>query len=140
MMFPFYKSFAAVMQGAIFALCALCASAEDAKGAASPVHMPALKATDVTPDVTTNLAAIAEQRLSIEAAQKLVLDQFQLDSKACWQRFAVNDCLAKARQLKYQQLAPLDQREVQLNALQRDLKERERQQRLMDKAPSKASS
>jgi hypothetical protein len=33
----------------------------------------------------------------------------------------------------------LDQREVVLNAKQRELKERERQQRLMDKAPPKAS-
>ena len=100
--------------------------------------------TTPTPDLgvetPTELAAIATQRLVIEADKKIVLDQFQIESKACWQVFAVNDCLAKARRLKYQQLAPLDQREVVLNAKHRELKERERQQRLLDKAPPKASS
>jgi hypothetical protein len=91
-------------------------------------------------DTATELAAIAAQRLAIEADKKIVLDQFQLASKACWQVFAVNDCLAKAKRIKYQQLAPLDQREVVLNAKQRELKELERQQRLLDKAPPKASS
>ncbi len=100
--------------------------------------------TTPTPDLgvetATELAAIAAQRLVIEADKKIVLDQFQIESKACWQVFAVNDCLAKARRLKYQQLAPLDHREVVLNANHRELKERERQQRLLDKAPPKASS
>jgi hypothetical protein len=100
--------------------------------------------TTPTPDLgvetATELAAIAAQRLVIEADKKIVLDQFQIESKACWQVFAVNDCLANARRLKYQQLAPLDQREVVLNAKHRELKERERQQRLLDKAPPKASS
>ncbi len=91
-------------------------------------------------DVTALLAAISAQRLAIEADKKTVLDQFQVASQSCWQEFAVNDCLSKARRLKYQQLAPLDQREVALNAKQRELKELERQQRLMGKAPSKASS
>lgn len=91
-------------------------------------------------ETATEFAAIAAQRLAIEADKKIVLDQFQIESKACWQVFAVNDCLAKARRLKYQQLAPLDQREVVLNAKHRELKERERQQRLLDKAPPKASS
>ncbi len=100
--------------------------------------------TTPTPDLgvetATELAAIAAQRLVIEADKKIVLDQFQIESKACWQVFAVNDCLAKARRLKYQQLEPLDHREVVLNAKHRELKERERQQRLLDKAPPKASS
>ena len=91
-------------------------------------------------ETATELAAIAAQRQVIEAEKKIVLDRFQSESKACWQVFAVNDCLAKARRLKYQQLAPLDQREVVLNAKHRELKERERQQRLSDKAPPKASS
>jgi hypothetical protein len=42
--------------------------------------------------------------------------------------------LAKARQIKYQNLAPLNQREIALNTRQRALKEAERQQRLSDKA------
>jgi hypothetical protein len=63
------------------------------------------------------------------------MDQFQESSKACWQQFAVNDCLFKAKQQKYQALSPLDQREIALNARQRVLKESERQQRISGKSP-----
>ena len=70
---------------------------------------------------------------------KIIFDQFQTASKLCWQKFAVNDCLANARREKYQQLAPLDAREIELNAQQRELKEIERQQRLSDKATGKGS-
>jgi len=65
--------------------------------------------------------------------KKVILDHFQEASKACWKQFAVNDCLFKAKQQKYQTLSPLDQREIALNARQRVLKELERQQRISDK-------
>ena len=83
------------------------------------------------------LVVIQAQRTLIAQEKKQVLDQFQTISKACWQKFAVNDCLALARRQKYQALAPLDQREIQLNAKERELKELDRQQRLTDKASSK---
>lgn len=83
------------------------------------------------------LGDIHAQRAVIEQEKKQVLDQFQTTSKACWQKFAVNDCLAQVRHQKYQALAPLDQREIQLNAKERELKERDRQQRLSDKAVNK---
>lgn len=83
------------------------------------------------------LVDIQAQRSLISQEKKQVLDQFQTNSKACWQKFAVNDCLALARRQKYQALAPLDQREIQLNAKERELKELDRQQRLTDKASSK---
>ncbi|MEN9996565.1 MAG: hypothetical protein RL462_1341 [Pseudomonadota bacterium] len=85
-------------------------------------------------------AAIQVQRSSISQEKKLVLDRFQTDSKSCWQKFAVNDCLANVRRQKYQALAPLDQREIQLNTRERELKEFERQQRLSDKSPNKGNS
>jgi hypothetical protein len=83
------------------------------------------------------LVDIQAQRTLIAQEKKQVLDQFQTTSKACWQKFAVNDCLALARRQKYQALAPLDQREIQLNAKERELKELDRQERLTDKASSK---
>ena len=83
------------------------------------------------------LVVIQAQRTLIAQEKKQVLYQFQTTSKACWQKFAVNDCLALARRQKYQALAPLDQREIQLNAKERELKELDRQQRLTDKASSK---
>lgn len=98
----------------------------------------ALAQTDASS--TVEMAAMNEQRAIIEQEKKQVLDQFQTASKACWKRFAVNDCLANVRRQKYQDLAPLDQREIQLNARQRELKELERQQRLTDKASTKGNS
>ena len=87
-----------------------------------------------------NLAAISEanlieaQRMALAVEKKKVFDQFEDNAKACWQKFAVNDCLAKVRQQKYQSLSPLDQREIDLNTRQRALKESERRLRLSDKA------
>jgi len=87
--------------------------------------------TNLTANSETNL--IEAQRLVLAEEKKKVFDQFQDDAKACWQKFAVNDCLSKARQQKYQSLRPLEQREVELNTRQRALKESERRQRLTDK-------
>ena len=90
--------------------------------------------TAAIPKGAAELSAIAQQRASIEKDKKEILDQFENESQACWKNFAVNDCLAKARQIKYQNLVPLNQREIALNTRQRALKEAERQQRLADKA------
>jgi 4'-phosphopantetheinyl transferase EntD len=79
------------------------------------------------------IETIAEQRTSLAVEKKIILDHFQETSKACWKQFAVNDCLFKAKQQKYQALSPLDQREIALNARQRVLKDSERQQRISGK-------
>jgi hypothetical protein len=76
---------------------------------------------------------LPSQRLVLAEEKKKVFEQFQANSKACWQKFAVNDCLSNVRQQKYQSLRPLDQREIELNTRQRALKEIERRQRLSDK-------
>ena len=81
------------------------------------------------------LKAISEQRMALAEEKKVIMDHFQESSKACWRQFAVNDCLFKAKQQKYQALSPLDQREIALNARQRVLKESERQQRISGKSP-----
>lgn len=87
-------------------------------------------------NLTTNSEAnlIEAQRMVLAEEKKKIFDQFHDNAKACWQKFAVNDCLAKARQQKYQSLSPLDQREIDLNTRQRALKESERRLRLSDKA------
>lgn len=77
--------------------------------------------------------AIAQERIALAEEKKVILNHFHEASKACWKQFAVNDCLFKAKQQKYQTLSPLDQREIALNARQRVLKELERQQRISDK-------
>lgn len=88
---------------------------------------------------TGESSAIQAQRLIIQNEKKRVDDEFEQASKACWKKFAVNDCLADVRRQKYQNLAPLAQQEIQLNGRQRALKELERQQRLSDKTSSKGS-
>ena len=77
--------------------------------------------------------AIAQQRIALVEEKKVILDHFHEASKGCWKQFAVNDCLFKAKQQKYQALSPLDQREIALNVRQRVLKEAERQQRMSGK-------
>ena len=81
------------------------------------------------------MKAISAQRMVLAEEKKVIMDHFQEASKACWKQFAVNDCLFKAKQQKYQALSPLDQREIALNARQRVLKESERQQRILGKSP-----
>ena len=89
-----------------------------------------------TPSLTSSTEAnlIEAQRMVLAEEKKKVIDQFQENTKACWKKFAVNDCLYKVRQQKYQTLSPLDQREIELNTQQRALKESERRLRLSDKA------
>ena len=77
--------------------------------------------------------AIAQQRIALVEEKKVILDHFHEASKGCWKQFAVNDCLFKAKQQKYQALLALDQREIALNVRQRVLKEAERQQRISGK-------
>lgn len=85
------------------------------------------------------LAAIQAERTLIQIEKKRIIDEFENASKACWKQFAVNDCLANVRRQKYQNLAPLEQQEIQLNGRQRELKQLERQQRLSDKTSSKGA-
>ena len=85
-------------------------------------------------ETTRELNVLSDELISIERQKKEVAEKFQFNSTACWKEFAVNDCLIKAKRLKYQMLAPLDQREIGLNAKRRELKEFLRLQRLTDKA------
>ena len=100
-------------------------------GCSSLLSMAQADATNLPSQSESNL--IEAQRLVLAEEKKKVFEQFQANSKACWQKFAVNDCLSNVRQQKYQSLRPLDQREIELNTRQRALKEIERRQRLSDK-------
>jgi hypothetical protein len=100
-------------------------------GCSSLLSMAQADASNLPSQSESNL--IEAQRLVLAEEKKKVFEQFQANSKACWQKFAVNDCLSNVRQQKYQSLRPLDQREIELNTRQRALKEIERRQRLSDK-------
>ena len=85
------------------------------------------------------LKKIADETNDLNVQKSQVLQTFQVETKACWQNFAVNDCLAKVRREKYQRLAPLEQQEIALNAKRRTLKEADRQQRLNEKSNAESA-
>lgn len=95
--------------------------------------VPAIAADAVN---VMSLKKIAEETAALNSKKEIVFQKYQTDAKSCWQLFAVNDCLAKAKRQKYQALAPLEQLESALNAKRRELKEADRVQRLMDKSQS----
>ena len=88
------------------------------------------------PNAAIELNEIALETSALNDQKSQVLQIYQSDAKACWQKFAVNDCLAKARRDKYQRLAPIEQLEIILNAKRRELKEADRIQRLNEKSKS----
>jgi hypothetical protein len=77
---------------------------------------------------------ISDETAVLRERKNIVLQTYQINAKACWQLFAVNDCLAKVQREKYQNLAPIEQLEIALNAKRRALKEAERLERLSDKS------
>ena len=101
------------------------------------MSLPVLSQSNVVPSASAD--QLSEQQLMLEQEKQKVMAQFQVASKACWKKFAVNDCLAEARRQKYQSLAPLEKQTLQLNEQQRELKEAERLQRLSDKLSNKGT-
>jgi hypothetical protein len=75
--------------------------------------------------------AIAQQRDAIQA-------EFQQDTKACWQKFAVNACLSQARLKQRKALEPLRQQDLVVNAQERQWRTEQRDIRLEGKQPSNA--
>lgn len=84
-------------------------------------------------NAAADLKMIADETQALNDQKNQVLQTYQVEAKACWQHFAVNDCLAKVRREKYQRLAPLEQLEIVLNAKRRAIKEAERLHRLNEK-------
>ncbi len=80
------------------------------------------------------LNKIAEETAALNESKNLALQAYQLEVKSCWQLFAVNDCLAKAKREKYLSLAPIEKREIELSAKRREIKEADRILRLSDKS------
>lgn len=91
------------------------------------------------PNAAIELNKIADETSALIDQKAQVLQIYQSDVKACWQNFAVNDCLAKATRDKYQRLAPIEQLEIILNAKRRELKEADRIQRLNEKSKSEVA-
>lgn len=62
------------------------------------------------------------ERARIASARQALAQGFEAAEKACWRRFAVNDCLRRARQAQRADLADLRQQELALNAHERQRK------------------
>ncbi len=79
--------------------------------------------------------AAARARISAERGQ--VEAAFRLEEKACYGKFAVNDCLKAARAQRREALADLKRQETSLNDADRKRKGAERQRALEEKAAEK---
>lgn len=84
------------------------------------------------PETPTHIEA-QRQRLAVQRAA--IEQDHQAQTHACWQRFAVNDCLMAVRRSRFAQLDPVREQELALNALERQWRTQERQRRLQEKAP-----
>jgi len=71
---------------------------------------------------------LARQELSVQLRSVETTSRAQ--QSACWQRFAVNDCLIRERRALRQAQAPLKARDLDLADQERALREQQRLQRL----------
>lgn len=75
-------------------------------------------------------ARIAEAREHLQQERQAIESLHEERARACWQRFAVNDCLREVRRSRHDALDPLRPRELELNAQERDWRSRQRDDRL----------
>lgn len=82
------------------------------------------------PDPSARIEAEREQLQAERSAAERMYDERQ---RACWQRFAVNNCLQQVRRERHAALDPLRERELRLNEQERAWRSVQREQRLQDK-------
>ena len=80
-------------------------------------------------------AEIKTQRALLDAQRAQVIQSHEKMERDCWQKFAVNDCLAQMRKSRRAQLDPLHQKELELNVIEREWRTRQREERLKGKQP-----
>ncbi len=76
---------------------------------------------------------IAAEREALSTQRQAIEEQHEARLRACWQRFAVNDCLREARRSRHAALDPLRPKELELNAQEREWRTRQRDERLRNK-------
>lgn len=81
----------------------------------------------------------AQRDVLSQARQRITLAHEHL-AKACWQKFAVNDCLADVRRSQRGQLDPIHHQELMLNAQERAWRMQQRDLRLQNKAQDAGGS
>jgi colicin import membrane protein len=78
--------------------------------------------------------SIGQERQRIQTLREQLAPRFNADETACYQRFAVNDCLTQVRRLKREAIADLRRQEVTLNQQEAKRKGAEQLSRLEDRA------
>ena len=107
------------------------AAAAKAGSTAEPTAVPeaaAGAAADGRPEpwMVAERARIVQQR-------EVAMDEFTAAQKACWQKFAVNDCLRRAQLARREKVDLLQRQEWVLNDLERRLRTQARLKALQDK-------
>jgi hypothetical protein len=89
-----------------------------------------------TPDEVPQ--AIEKERALLAEKRSAVLTDFEARSQACWQRFAVNDCISQARRIRRTEMQPLRQAELLLNEQERQWRTQQRNERVQNKLDESA--
>lgn len=85
-------------------------------------------------DFADRESQLAQQRAQLERTRAELLAQYDTQERACWQRFAVNDCLRAVRRAKRADMQPIDEADWALAEQERALVQEQRRERLADKA------
>jgi colicin import membrane protein len=84
-------------------------------------------------DISMREQDLARHKASLHQTMDVIELRQQEAARACWQRFAVNDCLIRVRREKRELLEPLRQQMLHLDAAERQLRLDLREKRLQDK-------
>jgi hypothetical protein len=76
---------------------------------------------------------IRVQRALLDSQRAEVMAVYQKEAQICWQKFAVNACVSDARKIRRAALEPLRQKELLLNAQERQWRIEQRELRLQGK-------
>lgn len=96
-------------------------------------------AVAATPTVASEaplVPSVEQERTRIERERSVEMGRQKSVETACYQRFAVNDCLAEARVKHREVLSDLKRQEVQLNDRERRLRAGEQLRRIEEKVSS----
>ncbi|MDR0275975.1 MAG: hypothetical protein LBI48_11685 [Burkholderiaceae bacterium] len=98
---------------------------------------PAARAQTATADAASASAAgpaqIAAERARIARQRHEAESEFAAAQQACWQKFAVNDCLRRAQRARRERMDTLRQQEWALDDQQRSHRAQERLRRIEGK-------
>jgi hypothetical protein len=84
-------------------------------------------------DFSAREQQLAEQRAKLTQERSALLSKYDAQERACWQRFAVNDCLRSVRRAKRADLQPMDEADWALAEQERALVQAQRRARLAEK-------